>query len=108
MRKLSLMLSLLLITTAAARAEECDCPPVEYDELLNMPVSELQAKIDRYARSKEMYSHGGSTYCYYTCATELEHLGDVKVQKEMDQVKDRAARRARQQDNVLQTRPLTR
>ncbi|MBJ6752488.1 hypothetical protein [Geomonas anaerohicana] len=94
MKNLALSLLLLLIWCGPARVEPCDCQPIEYDELLTMPVGEIKAKMEQYERLRDGYLRGGSSNCYYTCVTVYQHLYDAKVEKERDQVKARAARRA--------------
>ncbi|MBU5612992.1 hypothetical protein [Geomonas azotofigens] len=109
MKEIALSLLLLLpIPNGGAWAEECDCQPVEYEQLMKMPAGELRIKMEQFARSKDKYAVNGSTYCFYTCATEYEHLGDALAKKEIDLVKARAARRAAERDRVLRPLPPSR
>ncbi|WP_224960849.1 hypothetical protein [Geomonas subterranea] len=104
MKKVALSMFLLLISYGPARAEDCDCQPFEYQQLMALPVGEIQAKIEQYERLKERYIHGGSTYCYYTCVTAYEQLRDAKVAKQRSMTRGRAAGRAAEED-VLQREP---
>ncbi|QWV94688.1 hypothetical protein KP004_05785 [Geomonas oryzisoli] len=106
MKMLALSALLLLISYGPARADDCDCQPFEYEQLMNMPIGEIKAKMDQYERLKQVYLHGGSTNCYYTCVTGYESLHDARVEKEREQLKARAARRAAEQESVPQRRPL--
>ncbi|QWV98676.1 hypothetical protein KP005_05145 [Geomonas nitrogeniifigens] len=108
MKKMALSMLLLLFWYGPARADDCDCRPIEYQQLMTMPVSEIQAKMEQYERLKERYIHGGSTNCFYTCATAYEQLHDAKAEKEREMTKDRAARRTAEQGSMLHRHPSPR
>ncbi|UPU34762.1 hypothetical protein M1B72_15065 [Geomonas paludis] len=108
MKKLFLSLLLLLSAHIPTYAADCECQLIEYEDLLSMPISELRAKVEQYERLKANYANGGSTYCFYTCATTYEQLWNAKAGKERDQMKSRAANRAQKQDAVLQPPPPSR
>ncbi|WP_224982988.1 hypothetical protein [Geomonas agri] len=107
MKKLALSLLLLMIWCGPARADDCQCQPIEYEQLLAMPVGEIKAKMEQYERLSQEYIHGSSTNCYYTCVTAYERLHAAKAEKDREQMKARAARRAAPPVSVPPQRPFS-
>lgn len=102
MRRIFLLTILMIPSAVAFADEECPCRPVPYQELLNMSVGDIGIKMRNYARFRDVYLTQGSTYCYYTCVNEYEHLRIVQQDKESEAAKDRAAKRQRAKEVLEQ------
>lgn len=99
--KILLAIAVLLMPMSVLALEDCECEPVAYQELMNMSAAEVATKMEIYARYKDAHSTAGSTYCYYRCVSEYEHLRIIKQDKEIERSKERLGRQATEPGKML-------